>query len=388
MPQITCPRCNHQMNGNIRRCENCDVDLALAAAIAENMILSTSSIQVGVSVSPELLLPRLGEYLLEKGVLDQSGLDKGLTYQREKANIGQPILIGQALMELGLLDRSSLDEAITEQIFYLQNALQESNQELEIRVQERTSELQNALKKLNEINQIKSNFIANISHELRTPLTHIKGYIDLLADGSLGSLSSNQVEALNVLQRSEKRLERTIDDLIQFTLAARGELAIEISNFELGPLIRSTISRFANQAMTKNLSVQTMIPDDLPPVLADEEKIGWVLMQLLDNAIKFTHSGGKIEVSTRKENKFIYITVSDTGIGIPEESIPEIFEVFHQLDSSTTRRYSGTGLGLSLVNRVLDAHGFTLEVKSKPGSGSIFEFSLPIGNLNDATSSS
>lgn len=388
MPQISCPRCNYKNDPHARRCENCDVDLALVAAITENILLSESKISVRVPVSPELLIPRLGEYLIEKGLLNQSGLDKALAFQQEKAEIGEPVLIGQALIELGLINHSSLDEAITEQIFYLQSALQESNQELEKRVQERTVELQNALSKLNELNQIKSNFIANISHELRTPLTHIKGYLDLLVDGSLGPLTPDQINALNVLQRSEKRLERIINDLIQFTLAARGELAIKIRKFQLDPLIHSILSKFTNQAKTKNLSLKINIPKDLPPVQADGEKIGWVLMQLIDNAIKFTNPGGEIEISTRKENQLVYVSVSDTGIGIPEVHIPEIFEDFYQLDSSTTRQYPGTGLGLSLVSRILGAHGFTLRVKSKPGNGSIFEFSLPVGNQKNETSSS
>lgn len=388
MPQIACPRCNHLMDASVRRCQNCGVDMALVAAIAENLIISKSTIPSGLPVSPELLLPRLGEYLIEKGVVDQDELDKALNYQKEKINNGQPILIGLALIELGLIDRSALDEAITEQIFYLQNALQKSNRELENRVQERTEELQNALDKLNEINQIKSNFIANISHELRTPLTHIKGYLDILADGSLGPLTSNQVEALEVLKRSEHRLERIIDDLIQFTMAARGELVVNINNFQLSSLIETTTNRFSNQLSKKNLTLKIDTPDHIPAVQADEEKIGWVLTQLLDNAIKFTQPGGEIEVRTREEGQLVYTSVSDTGIGISEEHLPEIFLAFHQLDSSTTRRYSGTGLGLSLARRILDAHGLSLQVKSKPGKGSVFEFSLPAGNSTHATRSS
>jgi signal transduction histidine kinase len=382
MPLISCPRCNHKTDSDLKRCENCNVDLGLAAAIVENILLSTSPELRSIPLSPELLLPRLGDYLLDKGLCDQSALDKALNLQQERAKIGKPVLIGQALIELGLIDRPALDEAITEQIFNLQKAIRQSNQELEQRIQERTAELQNALKKLNELNQIKSNFIANISHELRTPLTHIKGYLDLLADGSLGPLTSDQAEALEVLNRSENRLEKIIDDLIKFTMAARGELAIDSHDFQLTQLIYHTSSKLDNRLKNKHLSLYITITDDLPPVNADEEKIGWVLIQLLENAIKFTDPGGSIEIKARKDGEMVKTSIRDTGIGIPEDHIPEIFFPFHQLDNSTTRRYPGTGLGLSLVSRILDAHGLNLVVKSKPGEGSIFEFSLPAGNIN------
>jgi signal transduction histidine kinase len=381
MAEISCPRCSHKMNSEVKRCENCKVDLALAAAVVENMILSASPGLHTVPVSPEVLLPRLGDYLLDKGVLDHSALNQALNLQRERAHLGHPILIGQALIELGLIERPALDEAITEQIFNLQEALRRSNQDLEQRIQERTTELQNALNKLNEINQIKSNFIANISHELRTPLTHIKGYLDLLSDGSLGPLTPNQVEALEVLDRSEKRLERIIDDLIEFTLAARGELAIETDDFQLAQLIYHTTSKLDTRLRNKYLSLQIKITDDIPPVNADEEKIGWVLMQLLENAIKFTDPGGFIEIKVRKEGEMVKTSVRDTGIGFSEKHIPEIFYPFHQLDNSTTRRYPGIGLGLSLVSRILEAHGVNLSVESKPGEGSIFTFLLPAGNM-------
>ncbi|MBE0408447.1 MAG: hypothetical protein IBX69_01800 [Anaerolineales bacterium] len=359
------------------------MNLALAAAIAENLILSESSTLPDIPVSPELLLPRLGDYLLNKGLLDKSALEEALSFQQERAKQGKPILIGQALIELGLLDRPSLDEAITEQILNLQTSLRQSNKNLEQRIQKRTTELQNALSKLNELNQIKSNFIANISHELRTPLTHIKGYLDLLADGSLGPLTPDQVEALIVLNRSENRLERIIDDLIKFSLAARGELSIEPHDFQITQLIYKITSDLDNQIKNKNLSLYITITDNLPPVNADEEKIGWVLMQLLDNAIKFSKPDGKIEIKTRKEGEMVVTSVCDTGIGIPEERIPEVFHPFHQLDNSTSRRYPGTGLGLSLVKRILDTHGVDLKIKSKLGKGSIFEFSLPTGDVND-----
>jgi signal transduction histidine kinase len=138
------------------------------------------------------------------------------------------------LLELGLIDRQTLDQAITEQIMQLRAALQETNRQLEQRVQERTAELQNALNKLSELNQLKSNIVANISHELRTPLTHIKGYLELLIAELMGPLSPEQVGALEVMQRSTERLERQIEDLILFSIASRGEFSLRLTSINVG----------------------------------------------------------------------------------------------------------------------------------------------------------
>ena len=145
-----------------------------------------------VRIAPETLVPRLGDLLIERGLLLPEDLESALDHQQQKIQKGEPCLIGQALIELGFVDQQSIDEVVTIQIFELQNQLERANTNLEFQVAERTEELQKALDKLTELNQLKSNFISNISHELRTPLTHIKGYLDILADHSLGPLTASQ----------------------------------------------------------------------------------------------------------------------------------------------------------------------------------------------------
>lgn len=376
--QISCPECDHPVDFESRHCENCGVDLPMAAALAESTFTDSIRFLSKGVIAPEVLVPRLGDTLIEKGIVSEKDLQSALDYQQEKEAAGDSILIGQALVELNFIDRASLDEAITEQILQLQVALQQSNRQLEQRVQERTSDLQNALNKLTELNQLKSNFISNISHELRTPLTHLKGYLDILSDQSLGPLTAQQVEALQVLKRAENRLERLIDDLIQFSLAARGELSLRISSFSLEDVLSQVISQAALKARSKEISIRTHILNDLPQVQADLEKISWVLSQLVDNAIKFTPRGGQVRIRARLENNLASVTIIDTGIGIPPERITEIFEPFHQLDGSVTRRYAGTGLGLAMVRRILEAHGSLVKVESMPEKGSQFEFSLPV----------
>lgn len=330
----------------------------------------------GVRLSPEILVPRLGELLVEKGLLNDLDLRRALSFQAERAAAGNPCLLGQVLIELGLIDRETLDEIIATQIYQLQAEIRRVNQELEERVQIRTAELQNALMRLTELDQLKSNFIAGISHELRTPLTHLKGYLDLLSDRSLGPLTEMQMKALEVLKRSEARLENLIEELILFSLADRGELAVNLQPVAFKDQAIAAITRCIEKARQKEITLISELPNDLPNVQADPEKILWVLGHLLDNAIKFTPAGGCILIKAEVDQDQVRIRIKDSGIGIPEDRIEEIFQPFHQLDGSITRRYPGIGLGLSLVKNILEAHGSQIEVESTIGSGTTITFSL------------
>jgi signal transduction histidine kinase len=328
-------------------------------------------------LTPEMLVPRIGEYLIHKGLISAEKLQKTLDYQQEATANGHPILLGQALIDLNLLERAELDQAVTEQIIQLRSALQAANRTLERRVEERTEELQKALERVSELSQLKANFVSNISHELRTPLTHIKGYVELLVTESLGSISDEQRHALQVSQQSTGRLEALIEDLILFSLASRGELSIQHEKVDLRRLVNLSIKAYASKAEERDVNLNVIIDEDVPHVQADPQKIAWVLSQLLDNGIKFTPSGGRVVVSVQREGENLAIvSVTDTGIGIPSNRFNDIFEPFHQLDGSSTRRYGGTGLGLSLVRQIIEAHGSMIEVQSIEGRGSTFKFPL------------
>jgi signal transduction histidine kinase len=328
-------------------------------------------------LTPEVLVPRLGEYLVQQGYIEKEGLKKALAYQQRKQAKNQHPLLGETLLELKLIDRSTLNQAITEQIIQLRNALEDANRSLERRVQYRTAELQLALRKLSELNQLKVNFVANISHELRTPLTHVKGYIELLATETLGSLSEEQKKALQVAQHATTRLESLIDDLILFSQAARGELTLHLTPVNLNKVATEILNYSNQKALDRNIILSADIKSNLPLVKADEEKIRWVILQLMDNAIKFTPAEGKVGLLIKREaDTLVKISVADTGIGIPKNRLHELFEPFHQLDGSSTRRYGGTGLGLALVQQILDAHGSVIDVQSEEGKGTIFGFPL------------
>lgn len=333
--------------------------------------------QILPKLTPEMLIPRMGEYLVQKGLITEMDLQKALAYQEEQISKGKQYVLGQALMDLKMLDRDALDQVVTEQLIQLRSALQSSHRNLEQRVKERTSDLNEALQRLSELSQMKANFVANISHELRTPLTHVKGYLELLVTGSLGKISDDQRHALQVSQRAGAKLESMIEDLIMFSLASRGEMSMKLDKVDIRRIVSLASSSAFNKAAERGVQVSANAPDNIPGVQADPEKIGWVLNQLLDNGIKFTPSGGSVVVTLKEEgSNLVLLSVTDTGIGIPQSRLKEVFEPFHQLDGSSTRHYGGTGLGLSLVRQIIEAHGSLLDVQSVEGKGSTFKFPL------------
>ncbi len=328
-------------------------------------------------LSPEMLVPRMGEYLVQKGLISTENLQAALDHQLNETDKGNSILLGQALIDLKFIDRSDLDQAVTEQILQLRSALQSANRTLERRVEERTAELQKALERVSELSQLKANFIANISHELRTPLTHIKGYIELLISESLGPITNEQKHALHISQQSSGKLEGLIEDLIMVSLASRGEMSIKLDDIDIRRIGSLVVKSFMEKARDREINLRAEIEEDVPFVQGDSQKIGWALSQLIDNAIKFTSTGGSIVVGVRREGEnLVIVSVTDTGIGIAHNRLTEIFEPFHQLDGSSTRRYSGTGLGLSLVRQIVEAHGSMIDVQSVEGRGTTFKFPL------------
>ncbi len=328
-------------------------------------------------ITPEVLVPRLGEQLVNMGLLTASQLEQALKHQQRQAAEGKPAsLLGQTLVELGFLDRPTLDRAVTEQIIQLRSALEDANRHLEARVKQRTAELQEALRKLSELSELKANFMANVSHELRTPLTHVRGYVELMTSESLGPLTEEQKRALQVSLRSVHRLQNLIDDLILFSQAAQGEMSLQLGPVNLNQLAGLAIDHAQSKANEREITLAFRVAPTLQLVRGDFEKLRWVISQLLDNAIKFTEPGGSVMLVMDVENEIARVTVRDTGIGIKPERMAEVFEPFHQLDGSSTRRYGGTGLGLALVRQIIEAHGSIVSLNSEPGDGTTVSFPL------------
>ena len=327
-------------------------------------------------LTPESLVPRIGAYLVEKGLISLDDLCSALTLQQDLANgAAKPPLLGQILLQMGKISREMLDQAITEQILRLRVALEQSNQQLEERVKARTARLEQVMLQLAETNKEKAHFISNVSHEFRTPLTHIKGYCGLLEEES-AQFSETQREALDIILRAADRLEQLIEDLILFADSERDRLTLDRVDFSIARACKRIYELASPRAAEKEIVLKYNPPAEPALVYGDEAKIGWVISHLLDNAIKFTNMSGEISITIEKQDQTVKVSICDTGIGIPPEKLHEIFEPFHQLDGSTTRKYGGTGLGLSLAKRILELHGSSLQVASQVGCGSTFEFLL------------
>jgi PAS domain S-box-containing protein len=233
-----------------------------------------------------------------------------------------------------------------------------------------------ALEKQKELDRLKSQFIQNVSHELRTPLAIIRGYAELLDSGDLGQLDIAYKDPVSTIARRAAMLSNMVDDLIAILEAE--ERALKMDDFDLGGLIQTMMSEFQVSAQKANIHLSSHIPPNLPFFHGDPDHMRRVIDNLIGNALKFTPKDGKVSVSLSIDGNQFILQVSDTGIGIPDEELERIFERFYQVDGSMSRRFGGTGLGLSLVHEIVTAHHGRIGVESKLGEGTTFTVKIPV----------
>lgn len=232
---------------------------------------------------------------------------------------------------------------------------------------------------LKKIDKLKDEFLANTSHELRTPLNGIIGLSESLKDGVAGELSLKAIGNLDMIINSGKRLSNLVNDILDFSKLKNKDLALSLQTIDVYPIANIVFKMSNFLTSGKTLVIINSIPKDIPLIEADENRLQQILYNLVGNAIKFTEKG-KIEIKAIQQDKMLSISISDTGIGIPEDKFDDIFKSFEQADGSTEREYGGTGLGLSVTKQLVELHGGTIEVNSEVGKGSIFSFTLPISN--------
>lgn len=260
-------------------------------------------------------------------------------------------------------------------------AMEESYTEL----QAKNERLQQAVDHMQEVDRLKSSFLATVSHELRTPLTSVIGYAEMLYEGLAGQLNNEQREYMQTILNKADQLLQLITSLLETSILESGPVALQRDPVALAPIIDRVVSGLGPQARARRVEVRPLDPE-LPRALGDPRKIRQVLRNLIANAVKFTSESGTIEIAVQvgplsrhgsPAELGLRVMVADSGIGIPVENQELIFEPFFQVDSSSTRRYGGTGLGLTLAKSYIEANGGYIWVDSAPGQGSAFTFTIP-----------
>jgi signal transduction histidine kinase len=253
-------------------------------------------------------------------------------------------------------------------------AVTESYRELS----DKNRQLEESYGRLKELDRLKSNFLATMSHELRTPLTSVIGYSEMMLEGLGGPLTAEQREYLGIIMEKGENLLQLITSILDISKIEAGRVRLVLSEVDAGQIMRDAVATVLPLARKKGLRVACE-PPSIPRIQADRDKLRQCLVNLCSNAVKFTPAGGNITVSARAvDEERIAIHVADTGIGISEENVGRVFDVFFQVDGSSTREYGGAGLGLAIVKSFVEAHGGEVTVASSPGTGSVFTMTLPV----------
>jgi signal transduction histidine kinase len=253
-------------------------------------------------------------------------------------------------------------------------AVQEDYRDL----QEKNHQLEDSYARLKELDRLKSNFLATMSHELRTPLTSVIGYSEMMLEGLGGPLTPEQKEYLGIIMEKGENLLQLITSILDISKIEAGRVRLLLAEADPAQLMRDAVATVLPLARKKGVRVACEA-GELPRLHCDREKLRQCLVNLCQNAVKFTPAGGTITVAAALEpGERLAIRVQDTGIGIPAEHRERVFDVFYQVDGSSTREYGGAGLGLAIVKSFVEAHGGEVSVTSTPGSGSTFSVVLPI----------
>jgi len=268
------------------------------------------------------------------------------------------------------------------------------------KLRERNNEIEKKNKQLDEASRMKSEFLANMSHELRTPLNAILGFSEAMKDKIFGEVNDKQEEGLGVIFDSGQHLLSLINDILDLSKIESGKMELDCSSFDINDLVERSLSIIKEKANKHNIHLNLNLGDQVGVVTADERKIKQVMFNLLSNATKFTPDNGDITVSTqlhlneimlcaneeKSRQDFISISVTDTGIGMAKKDLGKLFVPFEQLDSSLSKKYQGTGLGLAMVKRLLELHRGCISVRSELRKGSCFTAFLPIENQSFSVS--
>ena len=227
---------------------------------------------------------------------------------------------------------------------------------------------------LESLERTRRDLVANVSHELKTPIAAIRAHLENLLDG----VEEPDPRTIQIMLTQSERLGRLVEQLLDLSRLDSGEVPLHRERVSVGPLVSRVVSEISVARQAADVAIERAIPDDLPPLDADEERLHQVLFNLVDNALRFTPPGGEVTIAADRRNGSVEISVADTGVGIPGEHLPKLFERFYRVDPARSREDGGTGIGLAIARSVVEAHGGHIKAESVPGRGSVFSFDLPV----------
>ena len=273
--------------------------------------------------------------------------------------------------------RSAVRRALMTRLHHLQ--VEEAHLELQLKSQR----LEQAVARMKDSERIKASFLATVSHELRTPLTSVIGYTEMVIEGMAGPITDEQRDYLDTILAKSDQLHQLISKLLDVSRLEVSSVQLQRASVDLRSLLHDVISAMGPQLRRKRTRLQVAIADELPLLQADRDKLRQVLQNLIGNAVKFTRDEGEVLVAAEtcvgeSGERRVLLSVSDNGVGIPTHLHDKVFDAFYQVDNSSTREHEGSGLGLLLVRRYINAHGGKVWIENRPQGGTIFRISLPV----------
>jgi two-component system phosphate regulon sensor histidine kinase PhoR len=235
------------------------------------------------------------------------------------------------------------------------------------------------ISEIRRLERVRAEFVANVSHELKTPVTAVKGFAETLLEGALYNSRACE-EFVTIIGEEAERLNRLINDLLNLSRIESREMRLQLEPLELGPEIKQIADKIKPRFQKKELALSVAAPGYPVLALADRDRLEQVLLNLLENSLMYTPSGGQVEVGVQESGDMVVVSVEDNGIGIPPDDLPRIFERFYRVDRARSRKLGGTGLGLAIVKHIVDAHGGRVWVESAVGKGSTFYFTVKKNN--------
>jgi signal transduction histidine kinase len=338
-----------------------EIRLRKGEGVTGRVALAREPVQIPDITAPGAYDSRLREVLLRSGA---------------RAVLGVPLLREDRLIGSLVVNRNAPGEFPPEVVellktFATQSALAIQNARLFEEIADKSRQLEAA-------SRHKSEFLANMSHELRTPLNAVIGFSEVLLQRMFGDLNAKQDEYLKDIYASGQHLLSLINDILDLSKIEAGRMELTPAPFHLPTALENAVTLVKERAARHGIALQLAIDPRLGEVVGDERKVKQVVLNLLSNAVKFTPEGGRISLKASRTDGVVEVAVTDTGIGIAPEDQAAIFEEFRQVGSDETRKQEGTGLGLTLAKKFVELHGGRIWVKSEPGRGSTFTFTLPV----------